>query len=103
MNIVPSETGAAKAVGLVIPEPKGKFTGMAFRVPTSTVPVIDFTAVSRGPQWSRPSSDSKGDPHSSIFSTIDTLVIGGDLAKVVAWYDNEWGCSLRVADLDVSR
>ena len=124
MNIVPSETGAAKAVGLVIPELKGKFTGMAFRVPTSTVSVIDFTAVlsraataeainaavkeyAEGPMKAvlayteEPlvSSDLKGDPHSSIFSAMDTLVIGGDLAKVVAWYDNEWGYSLRVADL----
>jgi glyceraldehyde 3-phosphate dehydrogenase len=124
MNIVPSETGAAKAVGLVIPELKGKFTGMAFRVPTSTVSVIDFTAVlsraataeainavmkeyAEGPMkgvlaYSEEplvSSDLKGDPHSSIFSAVDTLVIGGDLAKVVAWYDNEWGYSVRVADL----
>jgi glyceraldehyde 3-phosphate dehydrogenase len=124
MNIVPSETGAAKAVGLVIPELQGKFTGMAFRVPTSTVSAIDFTAVlsrnatveeinaavkeyADGPMKgilgysSDPlvSSDLKGDPHSSIFSALDTLVIGGDLAKVVAWYDNEWGYSMRVADL----
>jgi glyceraldehyde 3-phosphate dehydrogenase len=124
MNIVPSETGAAKAVGLVIPELKGKFTGMAFRVPTSTVSVIDFTAVlgrkatkeeinasvkeyAEGPMkhvlvyTEEPlvSSDLKGDPHSSIFSAIDTLVIGDTLAKVVAWYDNEWGYSVRVADL----
>jgi len=124
MNIVPSETGAAKAVGLVIPQLKGKFTGMAFRVPTSTVSVIDFTAVlsknatveeinatmkeyALGPMKGilaysdEPlvSSDLKGDPHSSIFSARDTLVIGGDLAKVVAWYDNEWGYSMRVADL----
>ncbi len=124
MNIVPSETGAAKAVGLVIPELKGKFTGMAFRVPVSTVSVIDFTAVlgkratreqinasvkeyAEGPMkgilaYSEEplvSSDLKGDPHSSIFSAIDTLVIGDDLAKVVSWYDNEWGYSMRVADL----
>ena len=124
MNIVPSETGAAKAVGLVIPELKGKFTGMAFRVPTSTVSVIDFTAVlsknatveainaaikehADGPMkgilaYSEEplvSSDLKGDPHSSIFSAMDTLVIGGNLAKAVSWYDNEWGYSVRVADL----
>jgi glyceraldehyde 3-phosphate dehydrogenase len=124
LNIVPSETGAAKAVGLVIPQLKGKFTGMAFRVPTSTVSAIDFTAVlsrsatveeinaavkeyAEGPMKGilaysdEPlvSSDLKGDPHSSIFSAVDTLVIGGDLAKVVAWYDNEWGYSVRVADL----
>ena len=124
MNIVPSETGAAKAVGLVIPQLKGKFTGMAFRVPTPTVSAIDFTAVlerdatveeinaamkeyAEGPMkgilaYSEEplvSSDLKGDAHSSIFSALDTLVIGGDLAKVVSWYDNEWGYSVRVADL----
>lgn len=124
MNIVPSETGAAKAVGLVIPQLKGRFTGMAFRVPTSTVSVIDFTAVlsrnttaeeinatmkeyAEGPMKgilacsAEPlvSSDLKGDPHSSTFSALDTLVIGGNLVKVVAWYDNEWGYSMRVADL----
>lgn len=124
MNIVPSETGAARAVGLVIPELQGKFSGMAFRVPTSTVSVIDFTAVlskdatpeainaamkaaAEGPMkgilayTERPlvSSDLKGDPHSSIFSAVDTLVIGGNLAKVVSWYDNEWGYSVRLADL----
>jgi glyceraldehyde 3-phosphate dehydrogenase len=123
-NIVPSETGAAKAVGLVIPELKGKFAGMAFRVPTATVSVVDFTAVltreatreqinaamkeyAQGPMkgilayTEEPlvSSDLKGDSHSSIFSALDTLVIGGNLAKVVAWYDNEWGYSVRVADL----
>jgi glyceraldehyde 3-phosphate dehydrogenase len=123
LNIVPSETGAAKAVGLVIPELKGKFAGMAFRVPTATVSVIDFTAVlSRAAtvdaindavkeyadgamkgilaysEEPLVSSDLRGDPHSSIFSAVDTLVIG-DLAKVVAWYDNEWGYSMRVVDL----
>ena len=124
LNIVPSETGAAKAVGLVIPQLKGKFTGMAFRVPTPTVSVIDFTAV-LGRDTTREdinasvkeyaegqmkgvlaysdeplvSSDLKGDAHSSIFSAVDTLVIGGNLAKVIAWYDNEWGYSVRVADL----
>ena len=124
MNIVPSETGAAKAVGLVIPQLKGKFAGMAFRVPTPTVSVIDFTALlsrdatveeikanmkesAEGPMkgildyTEEPlvSSDLKGNAHSSIFSALDTLVIGGNLAKVVAWYDNEWGYSMRVADL----
>jgi glyceraldehyde 3-phosphate dehydrogenase len=124
MNIVPSETGAAKAVGLVIPALKGKFAGMAFRVPTATVSIVDFTAVlskdatveginadmkeyAMGPMkgilaYSEEplvSSDLKGDPHSSIFSALETLVIGGNLAKVVAWYDNEWGYSVRVADL----
>ncbi|WP_299431733.1 type I glyceraldehyde-3-phosphate dehydrogenase [uncultured Meiothermus sp.] len=123
LNIVPSETGAAKAVGLVIPELKGRFGGMAFRVPTSTVSVVDFTAVlnkeaskeqinaamkvaAEGPMkgilayTEEPlvSSDLKGDPHSSIFSALETLTIG-NMVKVVAWYDNEWGYSCRVADL----
>lgn len=124
LNIVPSETGAAKAVGLVIPELQGKFSGMAFRVPTSTVSVVDFTALlkknttkeelnaairaaAEGPMkgilayTEEPlvSIDLKGDPHSSIFSAIDTMVLGGNFVKVVSWYDNEWGYSVRVADL----
>jgi glyceraldehyde 3-phosphate dehydrogenase len=124
LNIVPSDTGAARAVGLVIPELKGKFGGMAFRVPVSTVSAIDFTAVLSRDTTAEEinaamkiyaegqmlgilgyteeplvSSDLKGDPRSSIFSALDTLVIGGNLAKVVAWYDNEWGYAVRVADL----
>ncbi|MCW1967406.1 MAG: type I glyceraldehyde-3-phosphate dehydrogenase [Anaerolineae bacterium] len=124
LNIVPSETGAARAVGLVIPELVGKFSGMAFRVPTNTVSVVDFTAVlgrdvtkdeinavmkeyADGPMkgileyCDEPlvSSDMKGNTHSSIYSSLDTLVIGGNLVKVVAWYDNEWGYSCRVGDL----
>jgi glyceraldehyde 3-phosphate dehydrogenase len=122
-NIVPSSTGAAKAVGLVIPELKGKFTGMAFRVPTPTVSVVDFTALlgrdveiaeinaavkeyADGPmkgilrytEEQLVSTDMKGDPHSSIFSAVDTIGLGS-FVKVVAWYDNEWGYSCRVADL----
>jgi glyceraldehyde 3-phosphate dehydrogenase len=123
LNIVPSETGAARAVGLVIPELKGKFGGMAFRVPTPTVSVIDFTAIlsreaskdeinaamqqsAGGPMngilgyTEEPlvSMDLKGDSRSSIFSGLDTLVIG-NLAKVVSWYDNEYGYACRLADL----
>ncbi len=122
-NIVPSETGAARAVGLVIPELKGKFGGMAFRVPTPTVSVIDFTAIlereaskeqireamleyAKGAMkgilvvTDEPlvSSDLKGSTASSTFSAIDTLVLG-NLVKVVAWYDNEWGYACRTADL----
>jgi len=122
-NIVPSSTGAAKAVGLVIPELKGKFTGMSFRVPVATVSVVDFTALlgrdasieeinaavkeyADGPmkgilQYSDEplvSTDLKGNPHSSIFSALDTIGLGS-FVKVVAWYDNEWGYSCRVADL----
>jgi glyceraldehyde 3-phosphate dehydrogenase len=124
LNIVPSETGAARAVGLVIPELQGKFTGMAFRVPVSTVSVIDFTVVLQRDvtregindamrRWAEEripeilgyteeplvSSDFKGDSRSSIFSALDTLVVGGNLAKVVSWYDNEWGYACRCADL----
>ncbi|HLZ30324.1 MAG TPA: type I glyceraldehyde-3-phosphate dehydrogenase [Chloroflexota bacterium] len=123
LNIVPSETGAARAVGLVIPELQGKFGGMAFRVPTPTVSVIDFTALlgrsatrdeingamrdyAAGPMagilgyTEEPlvSMDLKGDSRSSIFSGLDTLVIG-DLAKIVSWYDNEYGYACRLADL----
>ena len=122
-NIVPSSTGAAKAVGLVIPELKGKFTGMAFRVPTPTVSVVDFTALlgrdveiaeinaaikeyADGPmkgilEYSEEelvSTDLKGNPHSSIFSAVDTIGLGS-FVKVVSWYDNEWGYCCRVADL----
>ncbi len=123
LNIVPSSTGAARAVGLVIPELKGKFDGMAFRVPTSTVSVVDFTAIlgrettkdeinaamreaAEGPlkgilaYTDEPlvSTDLKGNPHSSIFSGPDTVVMG-NFVKVVSWYDNEFGYSCRIADL----
>jgi glyceraldehyde 3-phosphate dehydrogenase len=123
LNIVPSETGAAKAVGLVIPELKGRFGGMAFRVPTPTVSVVDFTAVldrevtkdeireamleyAAGPMkglldvTDEPlvSTDLKGTTFSTVYSSMDTLVLG-NLVKVVAWYDNEWGYACRVADL----
>lgn len=122
-NIVPSETGAAKAVGLVIPELKGKFGGMAFRVPTPTVSVVDFTAIlDKEPSKEEVrsamleyanssmkgvldvtdealvSTDLKGSTASSTFSATDTLVLG-NMVKVVAWYDNEWGYACRVADL----
>ena len=122
-NIVPSATGAAKAVGLVIPELKGKFTGMAFRVPTPTVSVVDFTAIlnkeasteeiraamleyANGPMkgildvTDEPlvSTDLRGTQFSSVFSAMDTIVLG-NMIKVVAWYDNEWGYASRTADL----
>ena len=122
-NIVPSETGAAKAVALVIPELKGKFTGMAFRVPTATVSVVDFVATlgrevtkdeinaafkraSEGDlkgimgytEEPLVSSDLKGNDHSTIVSAIDTIVLG-DTVKVISWYDNEWGYACRLADI----
>ena len=123
-NIVPSSTGAARAVGLVIPELQGRFNGMAFRIPVPTVSVVDFTALlgrdvtvdevnaaakeyADGPmkhilQYTDlplVSTDLKGNPYSSIYSALDTVAVGGNLVKVVAWYDNEWGYACRIADL----
>ncbi len=124
MNIIPTTTGAAKAVALVIPELEGKFDGMAMRVPVSTVSVVDFVALvekettteelldafraaANGPMkgilgvCEEPlvSSDFKGDDRSSIIDALSTKVYGGNMVKVVSWYDNEWGYSVRVADL----
>jgi glyceraldehyde 3-phosphate dehydrogenase len=123
LNIVPSTTGAARAVGLVIPELKGRFTGMSFRVPTPTVSVVDFTAdlereasveemnaafkeaaegslqgIMAYTDEPLVSMDLKGDTHSTIVSGLDTIAIG-TMVKIVAWYDNEWGYSCRVADI----
>jgi glyceraldehyde 3-phosphate dehydrogenase len=123
-NIIPTTTGAAKALALVIPDLKGKFDGFSLRVPTPTVSVVDFTAeVSRptsvdeindafraaasGPMdgilgvSDEPlvSSDFRGDARSSIVDTASTMVLGGSMVKVIAWYDNEWGYSCRIADL----
>jgi glyceraldehyde 3-phosphate dehydrogenase len=124
LNIIPTTTGAAKAVSLVIPELKGKFDGFALRVPTPTVSIIDFVALieknatvqdvngalieaSEGDlvdildftEEPLVSMDFKGDPHSSIVDGLSTMVIGDNLVKVIAWYDNEWGYACRVADL----
>jgi glyceraldehyde 3-phosphate dehydrogenase len=124
LNIIPTTTGAAKAVTLVMPELKGRLDGMAFRVPTATVSVCDFVATVERPTTVEEvneafrdasleslrgilgycdeplvSSDFKGDPRSSIVDSLSTLVIGGNLVKAVAWYDNEWGYACRVADL----
>ncbi|MEL6895053.1 MAG: type I glyceraldehyde-3-phosphate dehydrogenase [Planctomycetota bacterium] len=125
-NIIPTSTGAAKAVGLVIPELQGKLTGIAMRVPVPTGSVVDLTvnlnkeasaedinaavkAAAEGPlkgilaYTTDPlvSSDIVHDPHSSIFASDFTQVLGGNgrMAKVVSWYDNEWGYSCRTADL----
>jgi len=123
-NIIPTSTGAARALALVIPELKGRFDGMSLRVPTITVSVVDFVANTRkevtkdslnaafkeaaaGPlkgildYTDEPlvSSDFRGDPHSSIIDGQSTMVLGGSLVKVVAWYDNEWGYSCRISDL----
>jgi glyceraldehyde 3-phosphate dehydrogenase len=124
LNIIPTTTGAAKAVALVIPELKGKFDGFSLRVPTPTVSVVDFTAevgrattaeelneafraAAEGPMKGilgvsdEPlvSTDFRGDSRSSIIDAEQTMVIGGTMVKVISWYDNEWGYSCRVADL----
>ena len=124
LNIIPTTTGAAKALSLVIPDLKGKFDGFSLRVPTPTVSVVDFTAdVSRptsveelndafrkaaaGPldgilgvsDEPLVSTDFRGDSRSSIIDAESTMVLGGTMVKVISWYDNEWGYSCRVADL----
>ena len=124
INIIPTTTGAAKAVTLVMPQLKGRLDGMAFRVPTPTVSVCDFvanveksTTVEEVNETFRDaaseslrgilgycdeplvSTDFKGDPRSSIFDSLATMVIGGNLVKAVSWYDNEWGYACRVSDL----
>jgi glyceraldehyde 3-phosphate dehydrogenase len=125
VNMVPTTTGAAKAVALVIPELKGKFQGYAIRVPTPTVSVVDFTVLlnkatsvedvnkalieaSQGEKMEgilgiseKPlvSSDFAGDPRSSIVDIALTTASSDRLFKVVSWYDNEWGYSARVADI----
>ena len=123
-NIIPTTTGAAKALSLVIPGLKGRFDGFALRVPTATVSIIDFVAVTTRPVTAESanaalvaasegpmrgllgvtteelvSMDFKGDERSSIVDGLSTMVVGENLLKVVAWYDNEWGYSCRVADL----
>jgi glyceraldehyde 3-phosphate dehydrogenase len=124
LNIIPTTTGAAKALALVIPDLKGKFDGFSLRVPTPTVSVVDFTAelekdvtleelnqafrdAAAGPLAGilgasddpLVSSDFRGDPRSSIVDLPSNMVLGGNFIKVIAWYDNEWGYSCRVADL----
>ncbi|MCA9186403.1 MAG: aldehyde dehydrogenase, partial [Planctomycetales bacterium] len=126
-NIIPTSTGAAKAVGLVIPELKGKLTGIALRVPVATGSVVDLTvdtakkvtaadvnaavkAAAEGPlkgilcytEDPIVSTDIIGDSHSSIFAAPFTQVMQDDMLKIVSWYDNEWGYSSRTVDL-VSR
>ena len=123
LNISPTTTGAAKAIFLVLPELKGKLTGLALRVPTPTVSVVDLTVSLERPAtpdeinqaFRRASSeelqgylgysdeplvsmDFKGDPHSAVLDTQSTMAVG-DMAKVLSWYDNEWGYACRVADL----
>ena len=124
VNIIPTTTGAARALALVIPELKGRFDGMSLRVPTVTVSVVDFVVTVRKEttkdevndafkaaassalkgilEYSEEplvSSDLRGDPHSAIIDGLSTMVLGGTMVKVLAWYDNEWGYSCRIADL----
>jgi glyceraldehyde 3-phosphate dehydrogenase len=126
-NIIPSSTGAAKAVALVLPELKGKLTGMAFRVPTPDVSVVDLTfktakatsykeicaAMKQAAEGELKgilgytdeevvSTDFQGDSHSSIFDAGAGIELNANFFKVVSWYDNEWGYSNRVVDLMVS-
>lgn len=126
VNIIPTTTGAAKAVALVIPELKGKFDGMAFRVPVQTVSTVDLTAeldrdvtvaevnaafkaATESGGWlskvlgytEEPlvSSDFIGSAYSSVVDALSTQVVGGNLVKVISWYDNEWSYAVRLADL----
>ncbi|TMF21302.1 MAG: type I glyceraldehyde-3-phosphate dehydrogenase [Chloroflexi bacterium] len=123
-NIIPTSTGANRAVAEVIPELAGKFAGISFRVPILDVSVVDLTAqlgksttaedinaafeeaasgdlrgILAVSHEELVSSDFKSDPHSSIVDAPSTAVLGGDWAKVVSWYDNEWGFSCRMVDL----
>jgi glyceraldehyde-3-phosphate dehydrogenase (NAD(P)) len=123
VNIVPTSTGAAKAVALVIPDMKGKLNGIALRVPTPNVSVVDLVGASGKSTIAEQvnevlkeasenslkgileyndlplvSSDYRGVDASSIIDASLTMVMGGDMVKVIAWYDNEWGYSQRVVD-----
>jgi len=123
-NIIPTTTGAARVVGVVIPELQGKLHGIAIRVPTPTVSIVDFVAdlnrevsadeINNAFQRAAEgelkgiveycdeplvSTDFKGNPASAIFDALSTMVIDGNMVKVLAWYDNEWGYSCRLADL----
>jgi glyceraldehyde 3-phosphate dehydrogenase len=126
-NVIPSSTGAAKAVGKVVPALNGKLTGMAFRVPTVDVSVVDLTCrlekaatyddikaamkeASESARWKGivaytedevVSSDFIHDPHSCIFDAAAGIALNSNFVKLVAWYDNEWGYSNRLVDLAV--
>jgi glyceraldehyde 3-phosphate dehydrogenase len=128
LNMIPTSTGAAKAIGLVIPELKGKLDGSSIRVPTPNVSLVDFKFTAKratnveeinnavfeaaksnrlGPilAWTKEplvSSDLNHDPHSATFAIDQTKVIGDKFVRVVAWYDNEWGFSNRMADTAVA-
>jgi len=127
LNMIPTSTGAAKAVGLVLPELSGKLDGVAIRVPTPNVSVVDFKfvaskatskdeineAIKRASEQQlkgilsytnepNVSSDFNHDPHSSIFHMDQTKVMDGNFVRVMSWYDNEWGFSNRMADTSVA-
>jgi glyceraldehyde 3-phosphate dehydrogenase len=128
INIIPTTTGAAKAIGLVLPELSGKLDGASLRVPTPNVSFIDFTFTAKKATtveevnnaiykaaksnrlapivaWTKEplvSSDLNHDPHSATFGVDQTKVIGGTFVRVVAWYDNEWGFSNRMNDVAVA-
>ncbi len=124
LSIIPTSTGAAKTVGVVIPELKGKIDGLAVRVPTATVSLVDFVAelerettaaaineafrkAAHGNRYlaysDEPlvSADFRSNRYSSVIDGLSTMVLGGNLARVLAWYDNEWAYSNRVVDLTV--
>jgi glyceraldehyde 3-phosphate dehydrogenase len=126
INMIPTSTGAAKAIGLVLPELKGKLDGYAMRVPTPNVSVVDLVAVTSKSTTAEEvnavlkaaaegelkgileytsdpvvSTDMMHNPNSSIVDSDLTKVLGGNLVKVIAWYDNEWGYSMRVVDLAI--
>ncbi len=122
-NIIPTTTGAAKVVGMIMPELEGRIHGLAFRVPVSTVSATDFVAELNRPtsvdevnaafqkaaqgamkgildytEEPLVSSDFKGNPHSCVIDGLTTIVVDGTMVKVVGWYDNEWGYATRIAD-----
>ena len=125
LNMIPTSTGAAKAIGLVLPELKGKLDGLAIRVPTPNVSIVDLVVevgksvtkddvnnalkeAAKSPKLAKylevteeplVSSDFRGNTHSSIVDGLSTYVVGGNLVKVLSWYDNELGYSTRVVDL----
>lgn len=124
VSMIPTSTGAAKAVAQVIPELEGKLNGVAVRVPTPNVSLVDFTArvgrkvtveevnaafkaAAEGPlkgvlqyeESQTVSIDFNGNPHSSVFDATNTFIVGDDMVKVFAWYDNEWGFSNRMLDV----
>jgi glyceraldehyde 3-phosphate dehydrogenase len=126
LSLIPTSTGAASAMALVMPELKGKFNGMSLRAPTPDVSIVDLTATFRDPVSKETinealreaaasdlkgilavtdellvSSDFRGDSHSSIVDAELTMVVGNRNGKVFSWYDNEWGYSCRVVDLAV--